>query len=53
MQMERFWREILGPGGASWVADAEAHADLVLDFTLEGTLKRVLVADELLGAIRS
>jgi uridine kinase len=51
-QMERFWQDVLGPGGTSWVRDAEAHADIVLDFDRAGVLRSVLATDELLAALR-
>lgn len=47
-QMERFWHEVLGPGGRSWVADAEDHADLILSLDSEGELERALLTEELL-----
>lgn len=39
--VERFWNEVLGPGGSSWVRSSEESADLILDFNVEGELNEV------------
>jgi uridine kinase len=52
-QMEQFWQEVLGPGGASWVADSEAHADVVISFLPDGEVEWVRGSDALRAAIRS
>lgn len=51
-QMERFWQEVLGPGGASWLGDAEAHADLLLDCDRHGELAQVMMTPQLSATLR-